>query len=137
MGIDPMQKLYATATIPRYMIYNFSIADLLECFAYFSVELKGVRFTDEAISLKIHGTQVNIRLAVKALYALINREFKKLEIETEVASEIPESLQGYMMNIENDGQYKKHYDEFTDKYIKHCALNDIQPHPEVMDDYVF
>ena len=133
-----MSKLYATATIPRYMIYNFSVADLLRCFAYFSVELKGIRFTDEAISLKIHGTQINIRLAVKALYTLINHEFKKLtEIETEVASEIPECLQNYLKNIEDDGQYKKHYDEFADKYIKHCALNDIQPHPEVIDGYVF
>ena len=138
MGVDHMEKLYATATIPRYMIYNFSVADLLRCFSYFSVELKGVRFTDESISLKIHGTQINIRLAVKALYALINKEFKKLaEIETQAAKEIPESLQCYMKNIEDNGQYQKHYDEFTDKYIKHCALNDIQPHPEVIDGYVF
>ncbi len=137
MGINDMQKLYATATIPRYMIYNLSVADLLRCFASFSVELKGIRFTDESISLKIHGTQVNIRLAVKSLYTLINQELKKLEIETEAATEIPESLQCYMKNIEDDSQYKKQYDEFTDKYIKHCALNNIQPHPEVIDGYVF
>ena len=138
MGISNMQKVYATATIPQYMIYNFSVAELVRCFSCFSVELRGIKFTNEAIALKIHGTHVDIRLAVKALYTLINQQFKKLaQIETEVAREIPESLRNYFKNIEDNGQYKKQYDEFTDKYIKHCALNDIQPHPEVIDGYVF
>lgn len=133
-----MQRVHATATIPQYMIYNFSIAEIIRCFSYFSVELKGVKFTDEAIALKIHGTQIDIRLAVKSLYTLINKQFKRLaQIETEAASEIPDQLKNYFKNIEDNGQYKKQYDELADKYIKHCALNDMQPHPEVIEDYVF
>jgi hypothetical protein len=138
MGISNMQKVYATATIPQYMIYNFSVAELVRCFSYFSVELRGIRFTNEAIALKIHGTHVDIRLAVKALYTLINQQFKKLaQIETTVAKEIPEELKNYCKDLEDNGQYKKQYDEFTDQYLKHCVQNNIQPHPEVIDGYVF
>lgn len=119
------------------MIHSFTIANLVECFAYFDVELKGLRLSEEILSLKIYGTQNDIRLAIKGLYALINQQLKKLsDIETKAAKSLPKDLKAYLKNIENDGDYKKHYDPLAGEYLRYCELNEIQPHPEVMDGFI-
>lgn len=113
---------HATATLPKYLLHGFTIADLDECFAKYEVSLKGIKFGDEFISLKVYGEKLDIRDSVKKLYNLINNYYRAHLEDRVVAQNIPESLDESLNN----------YDKLANEYINFCKTHNINPHPEVI-----
>ena len=46
----------------------------------------------------------------------------------------PDELKEYVEALDNEASYQKNYDKHLDRYMRHCILNDIEPHPEVSED---
>lgn len=116
-----MTTTHATATLPKYLLFELSIGELDECFAKFEVSLRAIKLGDEFISLKIHGEKSDIQNSVKKLYNIINNYYRTHLEDKMVAQNIPESL--------NDSLSA--YEKLAEKYISYCEANNIDPHPEV------
>lgn len=129
-------KTFATASIPKYLLYTFSVIRLEEICQENLVSLKAIRYTEDQIVCKLHGLKENIKEAIKNLYTEINEECKtNADLIKKTQKRIPEELKEYVKALDNDDSYKKNYDEFASRYIRHCTLNDIEPHPEVSEDW--
>lgn len=125
--------VHATATIPKSLLTNFSLIDLDEVFEKYTVRLRGSKIGDEFIELKISGEKVKIRLAIKALYRLINDDYKAYVNKNKENPDVKKSLE----SLSDERSYQKKFNQIADAYMKHCALNDLVPHPEVAEDFVF
>lgn len=117
-----MSLTHATATLPKYLLYSFTIADLDDCFAKYEVSLKSVKFGDDFVSLKIYGDKFDIRDSVKKLYNLINNYYKIHLEDRTAAQNIPEN---FNKNLNN-------YEELAEAYRSFCKTHNIEPHPEVI-----
>ena len=131
-------KNYATASIPKYLLYTFSLIRLEEICLENQVALKAIRYAENQVICKLYGSQEDIKAAIKNLYSEINEDCKKHSHTIKKASKIiPSDLREYEITLSDDEKYQKNFARQADKYMKHCALNDINPHPEVFEDYVF
>ncbi|MDA0772643.1 MAG: hypothetical protein O3C63_06835 [Cyanobacteria bacterium] len=129
-------ETYASATLPKYLLNKFSLIDLDRCFEYFAVDLKAVKMGEESITLKLYGDKDNIKKAIKGLYSLINSDYKKqAQIDTEPLKRVPNKIKNSLN--ENEETYRANYEKLADQYIQDCFTNNIQPHPEVVDGFVF
>lgn len=117
-------KVNATASITKSTVEDFELKEIRDIFESFDVALKGILFETNIVKLSLTGTKENLRLAVKFLYS-----------HSKNAAKI--YLQKYLKTLENHMAYRKHYDQNADKYMRYCALNNLIPHPEVIEDYVF
>lgn len=130
-------KIYATASIPKYLLYTFSLVRLEEICQENLVTLKAVRYSDSQIVCKLYGFKEDIKESLKNLYTQINEECKEKAINLKRSQKrIPDELQEYVEALNDDENYRRNFDKFADKYMKHCVLNDINPHPEVSEDFV-
>ncbi len=131
-------KTYATASIPKYLLYTFSLIRLEEICLENLVALKALRYNENQVVCKLYGLKEDIREAIKSLYNEINEDCKdKADLIKKAKKQIPEELQEYRELFADDENYKKSFEKHADQYIKDCALNDIDPHPEVFEDHVF
>lgn len=138
MGIAKNMRVFATATIAKEMLNSLSVSEIEFCFKEFAVELRGVKIGDDLVILKIYGRRKDIELASKALYHLINdKNFDQTDRQIFDRQKSFEDLKNYLKMIENEKKYQNHYEKSADKYIKYCALNDINPHPEVIEGYAY
>jgi hypothetical protein len=130
-------KTYATASIPKYLLYSFSLIKLEEICQENLVVLKAIRYTENQVICKLYGFKDDIKDAIKSLYTEINEDCKdKAGLIKKTQRRIPEQLKEYIEVLDNDENYKKNFRKFADSYIKHCNLHDISPHPEVSEDFV-
>jgi len=126
----------ASATIPKYLLNKFSLIDLDRCFEYFAVDLKAVKMREESITLKLYGDKDNIKKAIKGLYSLINSDYKKqAQIDAEPRKRVPNKIKNSLN--ENEETYRANYEKLADQYIQDCFTNNIKPHPEVVEGFVF
>lgn len=120
------------------MLGELSVSEIELCFDEFEVELRGVKIGEEFVILKIFGKREDIELASRALYALINdRNFDQTDRQVLDRQKTFEDLKNYLRLIENNVHYQDHYEKNADRYIKYCALNDVSPHPEVLEGYAY
>lgn len=117
-----MTTTHATATLPKYLLYGFSLSELEDCFMKFEVSLKSIKYGDEFISLKVYGDKADIRNSVKKLYNLINNYYRAHLEDRVIAQNIPEILTSSLAN----------YEKLAGEYINYCEANDITPHPEML-----
>jgi tRNA threonylcarbamoyladenosine modification (KEOPS) complex Cgi121 subunit len=131
-------RVFATATIAKEMLNTLSVSEIEICFQEYAVELRGVKIGDELVILKIYGKRKDIELASKSLYKLITeKNFDQTDRQVFDRQKTFEDLKNYLKLIENEKKYQNHYEKNADEYIKHCALNDINPHPEVIEGYAY
>lgn len=128
-------RVNATASISKSIIDALTINDLERHFVNFSVSLRGIKYETQQIVLSLNGTKDDLRTAVKALYVSANKVFNG--VETNAAKFVPENLRTYLCKLENESSYQKDFDHQADEYMKQCALNNVMPHPEVMEDFVY
>lgn len=130
-------KIYATASIPKYLLYTFSLIKLEEICQENLVTLKAIRYAENQIACKLYGFKEDIKEAIKSLYTQINEDCKEKATNLKRSQKrIPDELQEYVEVLNDDENYRRNFEEFADKYMKHCVLNDINPHPEVSEDFV-
>lgn len=130
-------KIYATASIPKYLLYTFSLIKLEEICQENLVTLKAIRYAENQIVCKLYGFKEDIKEAIKSLYTQINEDCKEKATHLKRSQKrIPDELQEYVEALNDDENYRRNFEEFADKYMKHCVLNDINPHPEVSEDFV-
>jgi hypothetical protein len=130
-------KIYATASIPKYLLYTFSLIKLEEICQENLVTLKAIRYAENQIVCKLYGFKEDIKEALKILYTQINEDCKEKATHLKRSQKrIPDELQEYVEALNDDENYRRNFEEFADKYMKHCVLNDINPHPEVSEDFV-
>jgi hypothetical protein len=129
VGVAKNMRVFATATIAKEMLNSLSVSEIEFCFKEFAVELRGVKIGDDLVILKIYS---------KALYHLINdKNFDQTDRQIFDRQKSFEDLKNYLKMIENEKKYQNHYEKSADEYIKYCALNDINPHPEVIEGYAY
>jgi gas vesicle protein len=130
-------KTYATASIPKYLLYTFSLIRLEEICQENFVNLKAIRYSENQVVCKLYGSKEDIKEAIKGLYSEINEECKNnADLIKKTQKKIPEELKQYVEELNNHENYKKNFEKLADRYIRHCTLNDINPHPEVSEDFV-
>jgi DNA-directed RNA polymerase delta subunit len=130
-------KTYATASIPKYLLYSFSVIRLEEICLENLVSLKAIRYGENQIICKLYGFKEDIKETIKNLYTEINEDCKnKADIIKKAQKRIPNELKEYVDALNDDENYKKNFEKHADRYIRHCNLNDINPHPEVSEDFV-
>lgn len=130
-------KTYATASIPKYLLYTFSLIRLEEICQENLVALKAIRYTENQVICKLHGFKEDIKEAIKNLYTEINDDCKdKADLIRKTQKKIPEELKEYVEALNDEENYKKNYEKLADRYMRHCNLHDINPHPEVSEDFV-
>ena len=130
-------KTFATASIPKYLLYTFSVIRLEEICQENLVALKAIRYTENQIVCKLHGRKEDIKEAIKNLYSEINEDCKnKAAMIKKAQKKIPEELKEYVDALENEADYQENYSKLVDRYIRHCTLNNIKPHPELNEDFV-
>ncbi len=121
-------KVNASAELERDCISNFSLDQLERFLANYSVTLLSLRFIGDKVSVMFRGTKENLRLAVKSLYLKSGSSFKKT---------VPEHIKNYLDSMADSQSYKKNYDKVAGDYIRHCNLNNVTPHPEVDEGFVY
>lgn len=130
-------KIYATASIPKYLLYSFSLVRLEEICLENLVCLKAIRYSQNQIICKLYGNKDDIKEAIKALYQEINEECKnQIDLIKQSKKVIPEAIQQYSELLNNDAIYKEEFDKQAQNYIRNCQINDITPHPEVSEEYL-
>lgn len=132
--------IHATAAIAQDIVENYSLKEIRTFFADYQVRLRKLKYQEDIILAGVSGTKDDIKRALKILYTGIdpkhNQELAEA-IETKASKEIPESLQVHQERLQNAESYKSTFENQADKYLKHCALNDLLPHPEVMENYSY
>jgi hypothetical protein len=121
-------KVNASAELERDCISNFSLDQLERFLANYSVTLLSLRFIGDKVSVMFRGTKENLRLAVKSLYLKSGSSFKKT---------VPEHIKNYLDSMADSQSYKKSYDKVASDYIRYCTLNNLTPHPEVDEGFVY
>lgn len=127
-------KTYATASIPKYLLYTFSLVRLEEVCKENLVVLKALRYSENQVVCKLYGAQEDIRAAIKNLYQEINEDCKEhAELIKKVQKRIPNELSEYAEAFNDDESYQKNFEDFAGKYMRHCTINNLEPHPEVSE----
>ena len=130
-------KTYATASIPKYLLYTFSLIRLEEICLENLVSLKAIRYSESQVICKLYGFKEDIKEAIKALYKEINEECKNnADLIKKTQKKIPEELKEYVDHLKDDSHYKESFEKIADRYIRHCNINSVEPHPEVSEDFV-
>lgn len=142
-------KINAIVSMPYTVVDSFKIHELEEHFISYGVVLRSFGFCNKIatnkspnvpegtklINLSLTGTKEELRKSVKSLYSSANQILNG--VETQIAEYIPESIKSDLMVLENGNRYTEQYADYAQKYMKHCALHDQMPHPEVLEGYVF
>jgi len=121
-------KVNARAELERDCISNLSIDQLERFVANYSVTLLSFRFVGEKISVMLRGTKENLRLAVKSLYLKSGSSLKKA---------VPDHIRDYIETMADTNSYRKSYERVAEDYMRYCVLNDVMPHPEVDEGFVY
>jgi len=121
-------KVNASAELDRDCVCNFSL-DQLECFfANYSATLLSLRCNGDKVTVMLRGTKENLRLAVKSFYLKSGSTFKK---------NVPDEIKNSLNSLENISSYREAYTKVANDYIRYCTLNDLTPHPEVDEGFVY
>ena len=121
-------KFNANAELDVACVKHFTILDLEKFFADYSVTLLNIKHQDNSkVRLSLRGTKDNLRYAVKSLY---------YKSSTKSKEQVPDSVKNYL-NLLSSNLYQKNFDKVAEDYMKHCALHDQLPHPEVVEGFVY
>ena len=121
-------KVNASAELDRDCVSNFTLDQLEKFLANYSVVLVSLKFTGDKVSVLLKGTKENLRLAVKSLYLKSGNAFKRA---------VPEHIKKYLDKISDTAMYRRSYDKIAEDYIRYCIVNDLSPHPEVDEGFVY
>ena len=120
-------KINASAAIAKSIASQFTITELEAFFLDYAVGLKNIRFNAGSIQVTLNGSKEQIRDAIKTLYT---GEHNK----NQSSKELPIELQNLAKTLTNKFSYQEQFDNMADEYIRSCAINGIEPHPEVFSD---
>lgn len=109
--------------------------DLASHFCKFKVSLVNVApaqfYGPDAISLVLEGKQNDIKTSLNQLKKVCYQ--KEIGIESKPVKSIPPVLKGYLLDMENDIKFEKIFSYCSKEYLEYCKLNNINPHPEVLE----
>ncbi len=109
--------------------------DLTNHFLKFKVSLVNVApaqfYGPDAISLVLEGKQNDIKTSLSQLKKICYQ--KEIGIESKPVVSIPPVLKGYLLDMENDIKFEKIFSYCSKEYLEYCKLNNINPHPEVLE----
>ena len=109
--------------------------DLADHFLRHKVSLMNVApaqfYGPDAVSLVLEGKQNDIKKSLSQLKKICYQ--KEIGIESNPIRSIPPLLKGYLLDMENNIRFEKIFSYCSKEYLDYCKLNNINPHPEVLE----
>ena len=109
--------------------------DLADHFLRHKVSLMNVApaqfYGPDAVSLVLEGKQNDIKKSLSQLKKICYQ--KEIGIESNPIRSIPPLLKGYLFDMENNIRFEKIFSYCSKEYLDYCKLNNINPHPEVLE----
>ena len=107
-------------------------------FLSFNVSLLNISPADfygpDAITLNLLGREKDIKKSLSELRKICNK--KELGLETSPIKSLPPNLKRYLNDMENKERFERLFSFCADDYLKHCIENHLNPHPEVIEQYI-
>ncbi len=133
-------RLNASVSIPADIVKDFSLNELERHFRKHEVIFRGLNFSIKEPATKVavfslNGSKENLRMSIRNLYTLSTQV--KSGMENKPARSVPDDIRAKLEILKDKDSYDKLYNFCADEYMKHCALNDQMPHPEVSENFVY
>ena len=128
-------KVIQAMVIASSKLVHFVGENISDYFMKYKVSLINVlpaeKYGQDSVSLVLHGKEVDIRLSLNDLKK--NYLLQEIGYETSPAKSLPPAIKGYLSDMEDDLRFEKIFSYCSKEYLDYCKLNNIKPHPEVVD----
>ena len=97
-------KIYATASIPKYLLYTFSLIKLEEICQENLVTLKAIRYAENQIVCKLYGFKEDIKVFTSEISSILKLSSSEIQINLKNRSKIASnnhSLQQWINKVQH------------------------------------
>ncbi len=92
---------------------------------------KNKNFGPDSFTLLLEGNESNIKQSLIRLKKFVL--LKECGAEFQPIKELPGNIKGYLLDMEDRIKFEKLFKYCTKEYLDHCSINNITPHPEVIE----
>lgn len=128
-------KVIQAMVIASSKLVRFAGENISDYFKQYKVSLINVlpaeKHGQDSISLVLLGKEEDIRLSLNDLKK--NYILKEVGYESSPAKSVPLSIKGYLSDMEDDFRFEKIFSYCSKEYLDYCKLNNLKPHPEVIE----